>query len=392
MSDPAITTSTGPLLAPLPFSDAEYDRRLAAVRADMAGAGLDAFVAFGPENINWLTGHDTPAYQYLQACVVTLDAAPVNLLRSIDASNTLLRSRWRRAVAYADHDDPVAVLARLLRALLPAGARIGLEDGAFFVGPRRYQALVAALEGFAVVGRHLVEPHRLVKSPEELAVLRAAGRIAAGAMTAAVATAREGVGENEIAAAVWSALVTAGGEFPGLPPFIVSGPRSSLGHATWSGRRLVAGDVLNLEIPGVVARYCAPVFRTGTVGPVPAGIRAIEAACHEALDRLIDGLRPGVRLGDLHRGSLAVFARHGLALAHRSGYSVGVNYAPDWGEGDLLSIVETEDRAVAEGMVFHLVPGVYVPGRHAVVISETVAVGSSGAERLVPFPREVFPV
>jgi len=63
----------------------------------------------------------------------------VNLLRSIDASNTLLRSRWRHPVAYADHDDPVPVLARLLRALLPAAARIGLEDQAFFVGPRRYR-------------------------------------------------------------------------------------------------------------------------------------------------------------------------------------------------------------------------------------------------------------
>lgn len=390
MSDLAITTGSGALVAPLPFTDTEYDRRLAAVRAGMAAAGLDAFVAFGPENINWLTGHDTPAYQYLQACVVTADAAPVNLLRSIDASNTLLRSRWRRAVAYADHDDPGAVLARLLRALLPGGARIGLEDRAFFVGPRRYRALVAALDGFAVEGRHLVEPHRLVKSREELAVLRAAGRITAEAMAAAVRAARAGVNENAIAAAVWSALVTAGGEFPGLPPFIVSGPRSSLGHATWGGRRLAAGDVLNFEIPGVVARYCAPLFRTGTVGAVPAEVRAIEAACHEALDGLLDGLRPGARLGDLHRGSVAAFARHGLALAHRSGYSVGVNYAPDWGEGDLLSIVETEDRTVAEGMVFHLVPGIYVPGRHAVVVSETVAVGALGAERLVDYPREVF--
>lgn len=392
MTDPAIATGDGPLVAPLPFSDAEYDRRLAAIRRDMAAAGLDAFVAFGPENINWLTGHDTPAYQYLQACVVTPGADPVNLLRSIDASNTLLRSRWRRAVAYADHEDPVVVLAGLLRALLPAGARIGLEDRAFFVGARRCQALVAALDGFTVEGRHLVEVRRLVKSREELAILRSAGRITAGAMAAAVATAGVGVSENAIAAAVWSALVTAGGEFPGLPPFIVSGPRSSLGHATWSGRILAPGDVLNFEIPGVLARYCAPLFRTGTVGPVPAEVRAVEAACHEALDALTAGLRPGACLGDLHRQSVAIFARHGLALAHRSGYSVGVNYAPDWGEGDILSIVEGEARPAAEGMVFHLVPGVYVPGRFAVVVSETVAVGSSGAERIVDFPAGVFSV
>ena len=60
-----ITEGTGPLVQPLPFSMDEYARRLRALRADMAVAGIDAFIAFGPENINYLTGHDTPAYQYL---------------------------------------------------------------------------------------------------------------------------------------------------------------------------------------------------------------------------------------------------------------------------------------------------------------------------------------
>ena len=93
-----IREGTGPLIEPLPFSMDEYARRLKAQRADMAFAGLDAFIAFGPENLNYLTGHDTPAYQYLQACVVTHDEPPVNLLRSIDASNTLLRSCSARSL------------------------------------------------------------------------------------------------------------------------------------------------------------------------------------------------------------------------------------------------------------------------------------------------------
>ena len=141
-----ITEGTGPLVEPLPFSMDEYARRLEALRADMALTDLDAFIAFGPENINYLTGHDTPAYQYLQACIVTHEGSPVNLLRSIDASNTLLRSWSRRSVAYANHDDPVAVLVALMSQLVPLGARIGAEDRAFFVTPRRYRQLKEALD------------------------------------------------------------------------------------------------------------------------------------------------------------------------------------------------------------------------------------------------------
>ena len=391
---PEVLHSTAPLIEPLPFSDAEYERRSSALREAMAAAGLDAFIAFGPENINYLTGHDTPAYQYLQACVVVGDAMPVNLVRSIDAGNTLLRSWSRRAVAYADDDDPVATLVALVRRLAPPGARVGAEDRAFFVSPRRYRQLSDTLDaaGFTLVGCQLVEPLRLVKSGEELAKLRSAGAITARAMRAAVEMAAEGENENRIAAAVWSSLVLAGGEFPGLPPFIVSGPRSSLGHATWSGRRLVGGDALNFEIPGVVARYVAPLFRTGSVGPPAAEIRAIEAACLASLDLLLAGMRPGVRICDLHRRNAENFARRGFILGHRTGYSVGIGYAPDWGEGDALSIVDGETRELAAGMVFHLVPGVYLPGKAAVVISETVAVTADGVERMTEFPRPIFVV
>jgi Xaa-Pro dipeptidase len=391
---PEVLHSTAPLLEPIPFSDVEYGRRSAALRSAMAAEGLDAFIAFGPENINYLTGHDTPAYQYMQASVVVGDEMPVNLVRSIDASNTLLRSWSRRAVAYADHDDPVATLVGLVRQLVPPGARVGAEDRAFFVSPRRYRQLADALggAGYTLVGGQLVERLRLIKSAEELAKIRSAGAITARAMRTAVEMAAEGENENRIAAAVWSSLVVDGSEFPGLPPFIVSGPRSSLGHATWSGRRLVGGDALNFEIPGVVARYVAPLFRTGSVGPPGTEMRSVEAGCLATLELLLDSMRPGVRISELHRRSAENFSRRGLTLGHRTGYSVGVGYAPDWGEGDALSIVDGETRELAEGMVFHLVPGLYLPGRAAVVISETVAVTADGVERMADFPRPIFVV
>ena len=358
----------------------------------MAAAELDAFVAFGPENINYLTGHDTPAYQYMQACLVTHDEPPVNLVRSIDASNTLLRSWSRRAVAYADQDDPVATLVAMVRELLPRGARIGAEDRAFFVTPRRYRQLAEALEstGYVLIGSHLVNQSRLIKSAEEMEKFRSAGRITARAMRMAIDTSAEGVDENVIAAAVWAELVGQGGEFPGLPPFIVSGPRCSLGHATWSGRRLAKGDPLNFEIPGVVGRYVAPLFRTGSVGRPSSEMRTIEAACLSSLDLLLGAIRPGVCIADLHRMNADNFAKRGFTLGHRTGYSVGVGYAPDWGEGDTLSIVDGETREVAAGMVFHLVPGIYLPGRMAVVISETVAVTADGVYRITNFPQPIF--
>ena len=386
-----IQTGHGDLIQPLPFSRGEYDRRVAQVRSAMQAQDLDIFVSFSPENINWLTGHDTPAYHYLQASVVTHHLPPVNLLRSIEVTNTLARTWSRQAVAYADHEEPVSVLADLVEELGEAGQRIGAESDGFFVSPRRFDLLRRRL-GARLVEAQLVEPLRLVKSSEELSHIRSAARITEAAMQSAIAAAAVGANENDIAAEVWRALVSRGGEFPGLPPFIVSGPRTSLGHATWAGRVLERGDALAFEIPGVVQRYVAPIFRCGCVGEPSSDMRRLEAAVLASLEVLISNVRPGVRAADLHEFSAASFRRHGFEVGHRSGYSVGVNYAPDWGEGNLLSIQADERRVLQPGMVFHLVPGIFLPGRFAIVISETVAVTANGCERITDFPRELFVV
>ena len=118
----------------------------------------------------------------------------------------------------------------------------------------------------------------------------------------------------------------------------------------------------------------------------------LASASEASLELLIDNIRPGVTASELHCISAENFRRSGLSVGHRSGYSVGVNYAPDWGEGSLLSIMDGEQRQLQEGMVFHLVPGIYVPGTCAVVISETVAVTAHGCERITNFPRDLFVV
>ena len=389
MTKHPVEEGQGPLIALLPFSGEEYTARLSKLRAAMEAKGLDVFIAFSPENIFWLTGHDSPAYHYVQACVVTHDSPPVNVLRRIDATNTLLRSWARRAVSYGDADEPMEVLAGVIHDMKGSNAKVGVETDSFFVSARRFDILRRLL-GRSLVPAQLVEPLRLVKSAEELATIRAAARITRAAMETAVGMAREGVNENHIAGAVWNTLVSMGSEFPGLPPFIVSGPRTSLGHATWAGHVLAKGDPVVFEIPGVVNRYVAPQFRSGSVGTPSPEMRRLEAAVLDSLNLLIREIRPGAVAEDVHQKSVENFARHGYTVAHRSGYSVGVNYAPDWGEGNLFSIVTGETRAFEAGMVFHLVPGIYVPPDFVVVISETIIVTESGAEVITDFPRQLF--
>jgi Xaa-Pro dipeptidase len=392
-----IQHGTGPLVDELPFGDGEFQRRLDNTREAMAARGLAAFISFTPENIYYLTGHDSPGYYFYQSCVVTAGQRPINVLRRIETTNTLGRSWSRLAVGYEDREDPVEATLGLLHELNVAGKTVGAEADSWFISPKRYLQLQQGIEragGRVVDASRVVEEQRVTKSADELAHIRAGARAAEQAMRAAIAASREGTTENQVAAAASAELIRAGGEYAGLPPFITSGPRTSLCHSTWAGRMYGAGDVLNYELPGVVKRYCAALFRCGTVGRPSDEVAKRGAIVLEALEAVLEAIRPGATSGEVHDASRAVFRKHGLEhmLGHRTGYSVGVNYAPDWGEGQIMSIWDGDERPLRTGMTFHLVPGLYDLGRYTIVISETVLVGKSGCDVITNFPRELFVV
>lgn len=105
-------------------------------------------------------------------------------------------------------------------------------------------------------------------------------------------------------------------------------------------------------------------------------------------------IKPGVTSHQVHSVGRSVYVKNGYGHlhAHRTGYSVGINYPPDWGEGHIMSIWDGDERPLRPGMTFHLVPGFGELGKYNIVISETVLVTGSGCETVTHFPRDLFVV
>ena len=80
------------------------------------------------------------------------------------------------------------------------------------------------------------------------------------------------------------------------------------------------------------------------------------------------------------------------SFTKRTGYSVGVNFCPDWGEGHIMDLKENDDRVLEAGMVFHTPMSLRADGDLAVAVSETVMVTKTGHEVLTNFPRKLIVV
>jgi Xaa-Pro dipeptidase len=376
----------------LAFSPEEYRGRLAKAREEMARRGLDALLLHTPENICYLSGFQTPGYYMYQVMILPLERPPRLITRLIEQSNVYGFSWFEDSLAYEDTKDPIRLTADCLKDLGLAGSRIGLERSCWFLTIERAERLKALLpEATWLNGSGTVEVARAVKSPAEVAYLRRAAEIAGLSMRDGLERTAAGATERQVAARIYEAMIEAGGEEPGMPPFVSSNYRTRLvHHTTYSAEPFRPGDVVFVELSACVRRYTAALLRCAFVGPVGAEIERRAGVALDALNAALEVLRPGITSGHVHEVWHGAVVKGGYEIDKRTGYSVGVTFAPDWGEGYLLDLKAGDPTVLVPGMVFHIPSSIRTPGSQAVGISETVLVTEGGPEVLADLPRRFF--
>jgi Xaa-Pro dipeptidase len=376
------------------FSVEEYRARLDRVQALVRQRDLEALIVSGPENICYLSGWHTPGYYYPQFLVVPAAGDPVIVLRAMEAMGLTVRS-WvppERLVTFSDDQDPSEALHTALDALGLLGARVGLDREGWFLPVALYERIVGrcALVTFAD-GSWIVEEVRKVKSPAEIAQIEEACRLAEVGTQAFIDHFEVGMTEAALSGHVHRAMIEQGCEYVGLPVFLMSGHRMLAPHSVWSkDKHIVPGDHVLLELAGTVNRYAGALFRTFVVGDPSSTCLSNMAIAESMLDAAIAAARPGVTCEQVNQAVREVAATAGVTLRKRCGYSMGLNFAPDWGEGSFLEMGDGDTTVLEPGMVFHLPEVVRVPGEQLVAVSETVVITDSGCRSLTNFRRGVI--
>lgn len=369
----------------LTFPMSEYDARLDALRRRLYERQLDAMLVTSPENVTYLTGFESPGHYWFQGLIVPVAGEPICVSRALEGPGVDAYSWIEHNWTYRDDEEPMARVAQAIGDLDLNGTRIGYErDGWFFTAAQQDRLFALASDVVWSDASLVVEQGRLVKSEAEIALMREAAVSTAAGMNAAIAAAAEGVSEDEIAAQCHLAMIRAGCEWPAIAPFVASGERGVIGHATWRGRRLRHGDPVFLELAGCRRRYHAAMLRTVFVGEPDAEILVAFDVVREAFDLAMATIRPGVAAGEVDRVCREFIAQSPFGGTHasRCAYSIGIALPPDWGEGQILSMKPGETRPLDVDMTFHLLPWVQIPGRGAIGCTETIRVTSTGAEAL----------
>lgn len=377
------------------FPLAEYQRRLNELRERMQERLLDAVVISDPENLFYLTGYQTTGYSYFQALVIPLEGEPISITRELEASNMVHRTWVEEARCYTDTGDAIQELFNIIKDLGLEHKYVGYERNSYFFPAYqqdRFHNHMQAGEGNLLDCYGIVEEGRICKSEVEIELMRSVAKVTEAGMQAAIEATEVGVTENEIAAAACAAMFSAGGEYPAVLPYITSGPRSMIGHATWEGRTVQAGEHVFLEMAGCIKRYHTAMMRTVLLGKQSPAMLSAETTMLEALDAAHNLIRPGVMVSDVDKCIRDIICRNdvGANLLTRAGYSIGIAFAPSWDEGYIMSLKQGDESVLKPGMTFHLLPWMWgIEGDKTCGISDTILVTETGCESFFTLPREM---
>lgn len=373
------------------FPREEYARRQASAREALSAAGIDAMVVTGPENIFYLTGQQTPGYYTFQALILPADGDPVFLIRQLEYFNFIANTFISDAVVYQDGEDPLGLLVKLIESRGLASKRIAIDKRGWFLPIAVYEALQARL-GTIGDGAGVIEKQRAIKSPLEVGKLERAASYVDEGMRAGLSAVRIGATENDLVAAMMGSAIAAGSEYLGMEPLVSVGPRTGVPHGTWRRRQINAGDPAFLEMAACHDRYHAALMRSAWIGEPPKEAADMMKVCQEALQVSLDAIRPGVACEVPHIACQKVIDRAGYTenFKKRLGYSVGISFAPDWGEGAILSLNAGVTAELQPGMTFHLPPALRIYGRFTVGVSETIVITETGYRALGTIDRDLL--
>ncbi|MGD8598186.1 MAG: Xaa-Pro peptidase family protein [Anaerolineae bacterium] len=363
----------------------EYMSRMQRLQGQVRRNDLDAFLVSAEDSIYYLTGVTYVPLERPFFILVQPGEPATLLVPALEQEHLAAAPNVGQVRHYWDYPSPAGEgwPERLLELLQSVG-QLGVE-------PSLPQEIAETLQDLAPRVLPLIEELRLVKSPDEVQMVRQAAHYADRGMERIIAASYYGVSEIEIFSQGRSVQTEIIKEtaFDPLTTNVLTAtwpaPMSAMPHGVPSvGDRLLEGPHIGLSFMRVNG-YGAECERTYFLAPPTARMKALFATMREARRRAYALLGPGVSCAEIDEVSYGFLRDEGLEsyLLHRTGHGFGLgNHEGPW-------LARGSTGVLAANMLVSIEPGIYVPGLGGFRHSDTVLVTGEGYECLTQFPVQL---
>ena len=385
------------------FSEPERKRRLENLRQAMELTGADVAVITSYHNALYYSGFWMVPFGHLHMAVVPRNGEPTLIVPTIEFDRPASLSWFKDVRAYSDSAPSLDGAVRLVGEILTdhgmTSGTIGVEEDDMTIALRK--GLEKSLPGFAFVDvGEAAMRQRLVKSDEEIALIRQGAEISVVGAHAFVEAVREGATEIQIAGASAAAMEEetcrrfSGLESDATWAWCQSGPaRTCLAHAPNTPRAIKKGDLLSLNCFPMIAGYYHSLERSLVYGTLSEPEKTPFEVTAEAHEAGIEAVKPGAKCSDIDRAIDPVFAAAGLLdkRTFGSGHSFGI-MGQWYGREEGGELRPYNDTVLRENMVVSIEPMVAIPGVGGFRHCDMLLVTKAGNQVLTTFPRGLITV
>lgn len=374
--------------------------RTAALQRKMAVNNIDVGIFTDESSIAYLAGF----WGYLSvefgrpSMLVVWPDKPPAIITPLMESEMVEAMTWVKDIHTWEDFGPNSWQNILSATLGPNPTRVGVEINLMPAIVRNWMDDALANAGVTDIAPILGEM-RMIKSPEEIEVMKQAGAIAGDMMAAAEGALATGVPEYEAALAVINAgtrkaagFLTDKGWEAFVSPMIhnlqimQSGKDTSMVHRRASVKKLEKFDPVYFCFCNMAQfkLYKLGFDRMFFVEAVSDQAAKVQQAALDAQQAAIAAIKPGVTAESVAEAANVVYAERGYETGYRTGRSIGMSYleAPELKAGD--------KTILQPGMTFAVDGGISVDGELGGRIGDSIVVTDTGFEYLTNYNRDIL--
>jgi Xaa-Pro dipeptidase len=360
-----------------------FARRIERAQAELKSRKLDFLIATPSTNYEYLTGDNPGRSERLIALILPVSGKAVVACPSFEVERLKRHGAIADVRGWAEQENPYTLVKNVVRELKGRGdGVIALEASTAYEVALE---LAGHLKGWKFVNAAPVtERLRIIKAPEEVALIRRAIAITEAAIAATFGQLVAGMSERDVAQLLTREMQQRGAPGGGLVQF---GPSSALPHGGPEGPQLGRDSVVLIDAGCRVGGYDSDITRTTWFGDRPADdFKKVFNLVHDAQTAAMAFGKPlDTQCQELDRVARKVITDggYGPAFTHRLGHGLGMD------GHEVPYLVEGNETRLEPGMVFTIEPGIYQLGKFGVRIEDDCLMTDAGIEVLSHRPAKL---
>ena len=361
-----------------------YARRIARLQEELKTRKYDLFVTEPSTNFQYFTGYNPGRSERLILLMVPLTGAPALICPSFEVERIKRNSVISDVRGWEEQHNPWDLVRMAGREMKPP-RRAGTAAVEPTTSYQSYLQLADKLSGWKFEnGAVVTERLRIIKSPEEIELIRRAIAVTEAAIAATFSQLAVGMTERDVARLLSGEMASRGAPGGGLVQF---GPSSALPHGGPSAGQLARETVVLIDAGSRVEGYTSDITRTIWFGDAPSDeFKKVYNLVHDAQTAALETAKPfTTQCQELDRAARKVITDggYGQYFTHRLGHGMGM----DGHESPYM--VEGNEIRLEPGMVFTDEPGIYQLNKFGVRIEDDCVMTDSGVEVLSHRPAKL---